>query len=71
MSSKGWTIGKTVELMNSQQIKMYREKLGKEKKVQKLKDRKLMDSMKAELEGENKYLDLFKSDGKVNKETVR
>ena len=61
MSNKQWQIGKMVELMNSAQIKLCRERLSKEKKLQAPGDRKLIDTMKDQISGKNEYLDIYKS----------
>ena len=47
--------------MNSAQIKLYRERLSKEKKLQAPGDRKLIDTMKDQISGKNEYLDIYKS----------
>ena len=60
-----------VELMNSAQIKLYRERLNKERKIQAPHDRQRIDEMQPEIDGRNEYLDLFKSKKKMDKETVR
>ena len=71
MSKKEWKIGKMVELMNSAQIKLYRERLSKERKLQAPGDRKLIDGMKTQLEGRNEYLDIYKSKSKMEKDTMK
>ena len=47
--SKQWKIGKMVELMNTAQIKLYRERLNKERKLQAPSDHKRIDEMKDEI----------------------
>ena len=57
--------------MNSAQIKLYRERLNKERKTQAPHDRQRIDEMKAEIDGRNEYLDIFKSKHKMERDSVK
>ena len=68
---KAWKIGKMVELMNSAQIKLYRERLNKERTMQAPGDRKRIEAMQSQLEGKNEYLDIYKSQKKLEQDMMK
>ena len=71
MAQGGWKQGKIMKLDNSLDISIWRQVLEKEQKQTKKKTLAELEAMKAELEGKNTYMHLFKNDDTLKKETVR
>ena len=66
-----WKPSKKIELNNSHQIGTWRQVLEKEAKLAGNKTKKDMEKHEAILYNKNTYMNLYKNEDEINKETIR